>query len=221
MTHWVVLSGGLDSTCALALVLVGHDKAYVRTVSFNYGQRHRKEVDAAKRVSDHVGVDHEVRYIGGTLHGSALLSDVEVPHGHYAASTMTQTVVQGRNLLFAASAVALTDPGDTIYFGVHAGDHPVYPDCRPDFWHDLGEAVAGAYEVLIETPFITKSKADLLGIGVGVGAPVGLTWSCYEGGEQHCGRCGTCVERAEAFYLAGIPDPTFYDDPDYWRQAVR
>jgi 7-cyano-7-deazaguanine synthase len=220
MTRWVVLSGGLDSTCLLAVVVREHGREDVRAVSFHYGQRHRKEVDAAKRISDDVGVDHEVRYIGGTLHGSALLDDVEVPHGHYAESSMAQTVVQGRNLLFAASAVGLTEPGDTIYFGVHAGDHPVYADCRPEFWAGLGAVVQEAYGVRVETPFVDLAKHVLLGIGWEVGAPVSLTWSCYEGGEVHCGKCGTCVERAEAFFLAGVPDPTVYADPSYWRQAV-
>jgi 7-cyano-7-deazaguanine synthase len=218
--NWVVLSGGLDSTCALAVAVAEHGTGDVQAVSFHYGQRHRKEVDAAKRVSDDVGVHHEVRYIGGTLHGSALLSDVEVPHGHYAEASMTQTVVQGRNLLFAASAVGLTEPGDTIHFGVHAGDHPVYADCRPEFWEGLSTVTEEAYDVMIVTPFVRVSKAQLLVVGLAAGAPVALTWSCYEGGENHCGRCGTCVERAEAFYLAGVDDPTFYEDAFYWRKAV-
>jgi 7-cyano-7-deazaguanine synthase len=223
VTQLVVLSGGLDSTAALALVMAGpdqHEDERVTAVSFDYGQRHRRELHAAAAVAGHYGIKHRVVELHGLLHGSALLGDGEVPEGHYAAESMAATVVQGRNLLFASVAISSSaGPGDTLTFGVHAGDHPVYPDCRPDFWHHLAE-VATAYEVGIRTPFLHQSKAEVVGWGDQLGAPLDLTWSCYQGGARHCGRCGTCVERAEAFHLAGVPDPTTYADAAYWKTAT-
>jgi 7-cyano-7-deazaguanine synthase len=223
VTQLVVLSGGLDSTSALALVMAGpdqHEDERVTAVSFDYGQRHRRELQAAAAVAGHYGIGHRVVELHGLLHGSALLGDGEVPEGHYAAESMAATVVQGRNLLFASVAISSSaGPGDTVTFGVHAGDHPVYPDCRPDFWHHLAE-VATAYEVGIRTPFLHQSKAEVVGWGDQLRAPLDLTWSCYQGGARHCGRCGTCVERAEAFHLAGVDDPTTYADPAYWKTAT-
>lgn len=221
MTHLVVLSGGLDSTSALAVTLEGTDPSRVVAVSFDYGQRHRRELDAAAAVALHYGIQHRVIDLAGLLHGSALLGVVAVPEGHYAEQTMAATVVQGRNLLFASVAIASSRPGDTLVLGVHAGDHPIYADCRPEFWHHLNEAAAAAYGVQVTVPFVDLDKAQVVAVGHGAGAPLALTWSCYAGGpSRHCGRCGTCVERAEAFHLAGIPDPTAYADPDYWREAT-
>jgi 7-cyano-7-deazaguanine synthase len=128
--------------------------------------------------------------------------------------------VPGRNLLFAAATVPRLTAGDTLVVGVHAGDHPIYPDCRPEFWEPLAQAIDAAYSVTVRTPFLYRTKAELLRAGIYHGAPVELTWSCYQGGERHCGRCGTCVERAEAFALADMPDPTDYADPHFWRTAV-
>jgi 7-cyano-7-deazaguanine synthase len=223
VTQLVVLSGGLDSTAALALVMAGpdeHEDERVEAISFNYGQRHQRELHAAAAVAGHYGIKHRAVELHGLLHGSALLGDGEVPEGHYAAESMAATVVQGRNLLFASVAISSSaGPGDTVTFGVHAGDHPVYPDCRPDFWHHLAE-VATAYEVGIRTPFLHQSKAEVVGWGDQLGAPLDLTWSCYQGGARHCGRCGTCVERAEAFHLAGVSDPTTYADAAYWKTAT-
>jgi 7-cyano-7-deazaguanine synthase len=208
-----VLSGGLDSTCALAVT-----KADV-AVSFDYGQRHRRELDAAAAVAAHYQIPHTVVDLGGMFTGRSALTDLGtvMPEGRYDDPGMAATVVPGRNLLFAAAAIARTGPGDTVVVGVHAGDHPVYPDCRPEFWAALDGLAAAAYGVRIAAPFLHSSKAQALAAGLAVGAPVGLTWSCYAGGDQHCGRCGTCVERQESFYLAGIPDPTEYVDSDYWR----
>jgi 7-cyano-7-deazaguanine synthase len=210
----VMLSGGLDSACAAAV------SGATAAVAFNYGQRHVRELEAARDVAAAMGMRLSVVNLAGLLHGSALLGDGPVPHGRYDAPSMAATVVPGRNLLFAAAAVASLPAGAShrLVAGVHAGDHPVYPDCRPAFWSALGEAVR-AYGVRLDTPFIAMTKAEALAAGAAAGAPVGLTWSCYEGGSVHCGRCGTCVERAEAFDLAGIGDPTRYADAAYWRTA--
>jgi 7-cyano-7-deazaguanine synthase len=210
-----VLSGGLDSTCALAVL--GADAA----ISFDYGQRHRRELDAAAAVAAHYRIPHTVVDLAGMFTGPSALTDpgTVMPEGRYDDPGMAATVVPGRNLLFAAAAVARTTAGDMVVVGVHAGDHPVYPDCRPEFWTALDGLAAAAYGVRIAAPFLHLSKADVLAAGLAAGAPVDLTWSCYQGGDQHCGRCGTCVERRESFYLAGIPDPTGYADPDYWAQV--
>jgi 7-cyano-7-deazaguanine synthase len=129
-------------------------------------------------------------------------------------------VVQGRNLLFAAIACALAEPGDLIWFGVHAGDHPIYRDCRPEFWLGLSKIMQAAYDVSTITPFLGASKADIARTGHALKVPYEMTWSCYVGGAVHCGRCGTCVERAEAFYLAMVPDPTTYADDTFWREVA-
>jgi 7-cyano-7-deazaguanine synthase len=216
MTKIAVLSGGLDSTCALAVT--GAQAA----LCFDYGQRHRRELRAAALVAKHYGIGLTKVDLTGLFTGaSALLGTAAVPEGRYDDPSMAATVVPGRNLLFAAAAVARCAPGDELVFGVHAGDHPVYPDCRPEFWARLSNAVAAAYQVTIAVPFIGVTKATALRLGVAAHAPVALTWSCYQGGRQHCGRCGTCVERAEAFHLAKIDDPTRYQDAAYWREAVR
>jgi 7-cyano-7-deazaguanine synthase len=214
----VALSGGMDSTAALA-VYAQHGSYDILAVSFDYGQRHSRELESARLVAEHLGVPHEVVDLRGHLSGSALLGDGDVPHGHYAADTMTQTVVNGRNLLFISHLVARTRPGDTVVAAVHAGDHFIYGDCRPAFIEPLRTAIAAAYEVSLHTPFLHATKADIARAGDLAHAPFALSWSCYEGGDIHCGRCGTCVERAEAFSLAGVPDPTEYADPEFWRTA--
>lgn len=220
MSNIVILSGGLDSTSALAVSLADHHPSATRAISFDYGQRHRRELDAAAAICLHYGIEHQVIDLRGLLQGSALLDPwTDVPEGHYAEDSMAATVVQGRNLLFVSVAIGTTQPGDHLTVGVHAGDHPVYADCRPGFWHHLAEA-ATAYGIAVHAPFVELDKADVVRAGHEAGAPLGLTWSCYAGGEDHCGRCGTCVERAEAFHLADVEDPTSYADPHFWREAV-
>lgn len=215
MTIIVSLSGGMDSTAALyAAKDVGVE---VRAVGIDYGQRHHKELRHAGRVAAAEGVRFDLLDLRGLLSGSALLGQGEVPHGHYAEASMAATVVPGRNLAFIAALVGSARPHDEVWVGVHAGDHFVYPDCRPTFIHPLAQAIGAAYEVRLYAPWLYSTKAEI--ITHAPGAPYELSWSCYEGGEVHCGRCGTCVERAEAFSLAGVPDPTTYADPDFWRSA--
>lgn len=220
MTHIVVLSGGMDSATLLYKVRRENPGHLIAAVSFDYGQRHKKEIDAARDLAMGVGAIFRMVPMG-VMHGSALVDrKVEVPEGRYDDASMKDTVVQGRNLMFASIAIALSEPGDTIYLGVHAGDHAIYPDCRETFWWHLRQAAEKAYDIRINTPFITSTKADIARLGHDLGVPYGRTWSCYKGGVLHCGRCGTCVERAEAFHLAGVPDPTPYEDAAFWREAV-
>lgn len=208
MTHHVILSGGLDSTVTLATALLKSPD--VRAVTINYGQRHVRELDHARAVASHYGVPLEVLDLRGLLHGSALLGEVPVPRQEYEPESMGKTVVHGRNLLFASSAIARASAGDSVWVGVHGGDHHLYPDCRPDFWHPMAELVAAAYQVDVRTPLLYSSKGEVVRQGVALEAPLELTWSCYEGGEKHCGQCGTCVERRAAFAWAGEEDLTIY-----------
>lgn len=221
----VVLSGGMDSTTALALTMarIPDFGGEVRAVTFNYGQRHDREIDAARMIADHYAVPLRVVDLRGIIDPavSSLTGGGDIPEGHYAEDNMASTVVHGRNLLFASAALSVAGPESTIVLGVHAGDHHVYPDCRPEFWASFSTLARTAYAVEVDTPLLHDTKADIAQKGRSLGAPLPLSWSCYKGGEVHCGRCGTCVERAEAFHLAGVTDPTEYADPDFWREAVR
>jgi 7-cyano-7-deazaguanine synthase len=208
-----LLSGGLDST-TLAYKLA-HEGMALRAVSFDYGQRHRRELDAARDIAGRLGIPHTVVRLELDLPGSALTDPVvPVPEGHYADESMRATVVPNRNamMLSIAFAVAIAHRADKVAYAAHAGDHPVYPDCRPAFVSAFQamQRVASDWQPDLHTPFIYKTKADIVHIGAELGVPFEATWSCYGGGEVHCGRCGTDVERREAFELAGIEDPTEY-----------
>lgn len=227
MSTLVVCSGGLDSVTLAHRVAAAGDLAALVTV--DYGQRHRKELDFAARAGQRLGVPHEVVDLSGLgrhLAGSALTDDVAVPEGHYAADNMAVTVVPNRNpILFAiAFGMASARGWDRVAAAVHGGDHFVYPDCRPAFVAAFAEmearALEGMGEVAFHTPFLEWSKADIVAEGARLEVPFAETWSCYRGGDTHCGRCGTCVERREAFHRAGVADPTAYTDPDYWQQAL-
>jgi 7-cyano-7-deazaguanine synthase len=217
----VSLSGGLDSTVLAAYLLnTGHD---VRAVSFTYGQRHaRAELAAATAVAEHLSIPHAILSLEGITSqmdpaSSQLLvanPAQSVPEGHYAAATMAATVVPGRNLLMiaAAAAYAASHGADAVALAAHAGDHPVYPDCRPPFLMAAGAALALGYDMNLLFPFADRTKTGIVITGAAIKAPMHLTWSCYNGGPQHCGRCGTCVERYEAFRESGFCDPTTYAD---------
>jgi len=223
----VICSGGMDSVSLAYMVAEQHE--LTRLVSFDYGQRHRKELDFAALAAKRLGVPHDIIDmcgIGASLTGSALTDDIDVPDGHYAEETMKVTVVPNRNaiMLSVAFGVAAANGDDAVATAVHGGDHFIYPDCRPAFteaFNTMQQAALDGYaEVKLYTPFVHRSKADIAVEGAKVNTPFAETWSCYKGGEQHCGRCGTCVERREAFHLAGLPDPTIYEDPDFWRSAT-
>jgi 7-cyano-7-deazaguanine synthase len=216
MTDLVLLSGGMDSTTAMAEAAAGNTLGAALTV--NYGQRHARELKAAIEVAGHYGATHyllDLTSWGSLLAGSALTDNaVNVPHGHYADETMRATIVPNRNatLLMAAAGIALANGFDRVVTAVHAGDHPIYPDCRPAFVHAINAALALGTESDLEVvaPFARMTKTEIATYSRVVNAPLHLSWSCYEGGELHCGQCGTCVERIEAFRDAGIPDPTSY-----------
>jgi 7-cyano-7-deazaguanine synthase len=217
-----IVSGGLDSVVmAHGLADAGFD---LHVLSFDYGQRHRRELDSAEACARRLGATFDRVDVSGLavlLKGSALTDPaVEVPEGHYAAESMRATVVPNRNAIMLAIAygAAVADGAEVVATAVHAGDHAVYPDCRLDFVGSFANAMFYANEgfgdprLRLVTPFLKTDKAGIVAEGHRLGVPMGETWSCYKGGELHCGKCGTCVERREAFELAGVPDPTAYED---------
>jgi 7-cyano-7-deazaguanine synthase len=224
----VIASGGLDSTVlAYSMSRWVEDPWGLHMLSFDYGQRHRRELEFAERTSERLGARWDLidlRSVTPFLKGSSLTDEVAVPHGHYAEENMKATIVPNRNamMLSVAVAVAVGDGARIVGFAAHAGDHPVYPDCRPEFVRAfaLMESLAiGDSEFEIVSPYINMTKADIVHDGHSMGVPFQLTWSCYEGGEVHCGRCGTCVERKEAFRLAKVIDPTVYADASFMVEA--
>jgi 7-cyano-7-deazaguanine synthase len=219
----VLSSGGMDSTTLLAHAL-STMTTDVLALSVDYGQRHAKELDAAARVAAHYGVEHTVvdlTALRDVLAGSSLTSDdVAVPDGHYAEESMRITVVPNRNLIMLAVAggLAVSRQAERVLTAVHAGDHFIYPDCRPEFIRAASAALyTGTFGfapdgegVEVAAPFLHKSKTWIAYYGHTLGVPFDKTWSCYKGGDLHCGTCGTCVERQEAFRDANVDDPTAY-----------
>tara|TARA_R110002096_G_scaffold16898_5_gene57818 strand:- start:20083 stop:20739 length:657 start_codon:yes stop_codon:yes gene_type:complete len=212
-----IFSGGMDSSTMLyQLLSKGHE---VKAIGFDYGQRHAVELDAAKAIATKAGVAYEtvdLRSLGPVIAGqsSQVNPDIEVPDGHYTEESMKATVVPNRNMIMLSVAVAhaISIDFDAIAYGAHAGDHTIYPDCRTEFV-DAMKTVIGLCDwkqVQLLTPFVDVSKSEIAKIGLELKVPFEMTWSCYKGGTTHCGTCGTCVERREAFELAGFTDPTSY-----------
>lgn len=227
MKTLVVCSGGLDSVSLAYRIASEHQLTAL--LSFDYGQRHKKELDSAKACAERLVIPHQIidiTNIGASLTGSALTDNIDVPDGHYAEETMKITVVPNRNAIMLAIAfgVAAAQKAEAIALAVHGGDHFIYPDCRPGFIDAFqtmqNHALDGYADIKLLAPYVHASKADIVIDGAKYGTPFAATWSCYKGGEHHCGRCGTCVERREAFHLAGIQDPTLYEDADFWRSAI-
>jgi 7-cyano-7-deazaguanine synthase len=233
-----IYSGGMDSS-ALAYMLAD-TVGELHLVSFDYGQRHRKELKSAAKLASLLAerptgayVRHDIvnlKSITSLLEGSALTdATVDVPDGHYEWDTARKTVVPNRNMMMLsiATAVAVARGCNAVYTGVHAGDHFVYPDCRPGFVAACNLAAVAANDSFavpgfhIEAPFLHMEKSEIAKVGQRYGVPWHETWSCYKGTPKHCGRCPTCVERQEAFYVAGVTDPTPYQDADYWKTVTK
>ena len=229
MKTLVICSGGLDSV-TLAYKTAA-ERRLTRLVTFDYGQTHRKEIGFAAKAAQVLGMRHDVidiATLGRFLSGSALTDPdaVTIPDGHYAEESMRLTVVPNRNAIFLAIAfgIAAAEEAEAVGIAVHGGDHFIYPDCRPPFIDAFramqAQALDGMWEVDLWAPFLELDKGGIVTEGAKHRVPFADTWSCYKGGERHCGRCGTCVERREAFHTAGVADPTVYDDPDFWQGAV-
>jgi 7-cyano-7-deazaguanine synthase len=215
----VLLSGGLDSSTLLYYVrYLNHDPV---ALSVAYGQRHERELAHAELIAHEAGVplcavnlDAALRPVFAHVQSSQVGQRVPVPHGHYTDVTMQSTIVPNRNMLLLAIAAAFAQSigARHVAYAAHAGDHPVYPDCRPEFIRSCGDTISYATDgaVTLFAPFAARTKADIVTLGAQLHVPFQHTYSCYEGNAQHCGKCGTCVERREAFALAGVPDPTQY-----------
>lgn len=212
----VLLSGGMDSVTALAHAVTEHE--VVAALSFNYGSKHndRELTFAAKQAEERrvPQVTIPLDFIGQYFASDLLKKGGTIPKGHYEEETMKQTVVPFRNgiMLAIAAGFAESRGAGGIVIAAHSGDHAIYPDCREDFMRAMSAAIqAGTYaELEVLRPFIAMSKAEIARRGAELGVDFAETWSCYEGGAVHCGECGTCVERREAFQLAGLVDPTDY-----------
>ena len=212
----VLLSGGMDSVVALYEVLGQHE--VVACLSFDYGSKHNsKEIPFAKLHAKRNGIAHHtipLDFMNALFKSDLLKSGGEIPDGHYAEQTMKQTVVPFRNgiMLAIATGYAESVEADALVIAAHSGDHAIYPDCRESFMQAMGSAMEqGTYaKIQLLRPFIGTDKAGIAKRGVELGIDFSKTWSCYKGGEIHCGTCGTCVERREAFVLAELADPTVY-----------
>lgn len=212
----VVCSGGVDSVTALYWAKRRYKR--VEAITYDYGSNHNKRERAALRqvCADSATPLTVVRLPLGKYLKSSLLSGADkIPEGHYAADNMKSTVVPFRNgiMLSFSAGFAESNGFDCIILGNHGGDHTIYPDCRPDFIDGIAKAIrCGTWNrVKVLSPFCNKTKADIVRLGARLGVPYEHTYSCYKGKKRHCGKCGTCVERREAFMLAKVPDPTEYE----------
>jgi len=222
----VLLSGGLDSSTALA---IAHQQGFeLHALSFDYGQRHQREVDAAAAVARHYGVQYQktvtidLRAFGG----SALTADFDVPHSR-SLEKMSQeipiTYVPARNTIFLSFALAYAEvtDADDIFLGINAIDYSGYPDCRPEYLEAYERMANLATKATtqdgrvfhIHTPLLRMDKAEIIRKGIELGVPYELTWSCYEGGELACGTCDSCLLRLNGFAEAGLQDPIGYQSP--------
>jgi 7-cyano-7-deazaguanine synthase len=211
----VIISGGMDSTTLLYdVVHRGYD---ISAVTFDYGQKHRREIACAQQTSRKLSVPHRIVELPvlNELAPSALTrNEWAVPEGHYAEDVMKQTVVPNRNMVFLAlaAAYAIGIGARSIFYGAHSGDHPIYPDCRPAFVSAMSTALhlADWSDLILEVPYLYLTKADILRIGLDLGVDYKETWTCYRGEEVACGTCGACTERLEAFRETGKEDPLAY-----------
>jgi len=212
----VLVSGGMDSVVAL------YDAAETHTVtaglSFDYGSKHNhREIPFAELHCRRLGIPHRTISLGfmaDSFESHLLKGGGEIPEGHYEAENMKQTVVPFRNgiMLSIAAGFAESQGAEAVTIAAHSGDHAIYPDCRAEFMEPMAAAIAaGTYaRISLLRPFLLLRKEGIAARGAELGVDFSKTWSCYKGGEKHCGKCGTCVERKEAFQLSGTVDPTEY-----------
>lgn len=216
----IILSGGLDSTT----MLYEYKDDIALALSFDYGSNHNaRELAFARLHCERLGIPHIIiplDFIHQYFRSSLLEGADAIPEGNYDDNNMRSTVVPFRNgiMLAIAAGMAETRGLSRIMMANHAGDHAIYPDCRQSFVDAMNQAImAGTYEgITLFTPYTNLTKADIARHGKALGIDYSETWSCYKGGEKHCGKCGTCTERREALREAGIIDTTEYaDDINY------
>jgi 7-cyano-7-deazaguanine synthase len=212
----VIYSGGMDSFTVLNRAL--KDGKEVFALSFDYGQRHVKELECASKVCDSLGIQHKVidiSSINQLLAGSSLTDDIDIPEGHYEAENMKSTIVPNRNMILLSLAVgyAVSVGAAQVYYGAHSGDHAIYPDCRPEFVQKMNDVclIANYESVEIFSPYLTVNKSAILTDGISMDLDYSDTWTCYNGREKACGKCGACQERLEAFSDNNVIDPIEYE----------
>ena len=211
----IILSGGMDSVT----LLHAEKERIALAVTFDYGSNHAaKEIECAKWHCQQLGIEHIIiplEFIHKYFKSSLLEGGEAIPEGHYADENMKSTVVPFRNGIMLAIACGIAESRNLKYVFIanHAGDHAIYPDCRETFIGSMSEAAAnGTYNhIQILSPFQAINKGEIAALGGRLGVDYTHTYSCYKGGEKHCGKCGTCVERKEAFELAGTTDPAEYE----------
>lgn len=212
----IIVSGGMDSVT----MLHEYKEEIALAVTFDYGSNHaKKEIECAKWHCEKLGIEHIIiplSFMHDYFKSSLLEGAQAIPEGHYADENMKSTVVPFRNGIMLAVACGLAESRGlhSVMIANHGGDHAIYPDCRNTFISAMSEAMAyGTYEhVYISAPYTDITKADIARRGAALGVDFSKTWSCYKGREKHCGKCGTCVERKEAFCEAGVNDPTDYEE---------
>ncbi|MGN0221134.1 MAG: 7-cyano-7-deazaguanine synthase QueC [Prevotella sp.] len=210
----IVVSGGMDSIT----MLYDYRDRIALAVTYDYGSKHNaREIPFARLHCKRLGIEHVVIPLGFMqqyFHSSLLQGGEEIPEGHYAAENMKSTVVPFRNAIMLSVAVGLAESRglQSVFIANHAGDHTIYPDCRPEFMQAFdATSQRGTYNhVRVEAPYTHLTKTEIARKGARMGIDYAETWSCYKGGEYPCGRCGTCVERKEALAEAGIADATVY-----------
>lgn len=215
-TAVVIYSGGMDSFTVLHRALA--DGYRVCALSFDYGQRHNKELKYAANVCEKLEIEHkivDIRGITGLLAGSSLTDDIEVPNASYATENMTSTVVPNRNMILLSLAIgyAVSIDADEVLYGAHSGDHDIYPDCRPEFVEAMNKVslIANYKPIPVRSPYLHQSKIEILADGLALGLDYAKTWTCYNGREHACGTCSACRERLNAFASVGITDPLTYE----------
>lgn len=211
----IIVSGGMDSIT----LLYDHKDEIALGISFDYGSNHNaREIPFAKMHCERLGIKHitiNLDFMHQYFKSSLLDGAEAIPEGHYAEDNMKSTVVPFRNGIMLAIAIGIAESNnlDQVFIANHGGDHTIYPDCRPEFINAIdAAATAGTYNnVKVIAPYTKITKSDIARIGKRLGIDYAETWSCYKGGEVHCGKCGTCVERKEALAEAGIEDKTIYE----------